>query len=465
MAQTIKFLRKTAVVANYAAALAAAKAQNLEYGVPAVIKFTDGDATKLAFFIGLGGGNVFEAGEYNDLQAVKASLNALVARVGSNEGLTTTAKDTLVAAINEVKAEVAAAVAGGVNNVVAGAGIEVSTPADASTTRKVAAKVATSEPNNILVVDEAKGLFATVSMTYDKATGKLTLTGSNNHKDEVNLVIPSVVKSGRYDSTTNSLILVLNDDSEVTIPAQGLIDEWYVADTETLQLIREEVTDDAQHRSIKLTGKVKVSAESGNQLVAKSDGLFVAAFDASALTNRVAALETTVGNAESGIVKDVADLKTKDTELAAADAQLQRNIDAANTAIANEADRANKAEKAILGEETDTADKATVYGAKAAAKAASDAAAAADAKATQEIADRKAAITTVEGKITAEKERAEGVEATKVDKVEGKSLVDDAEITKLAGVQAGATKNSAGAGIEISPEGVINVVTIDGGEF
>lgn len=462
MAQTIKFLRKTAVVANYAAALAAAKAQNLEYGVPAVIKFTDGDATKLAFFIGLGGGNVFEAGEYNDLQAVKASLNALVTRVGANADLKTTAKDTLVAAINEVKAEVAAAVAGGVNEVKPGAGIAVTSD---GTNRTVAAKVATTETNNILVVDETKGLYATVKMSYDKTTGKLTLAGSNGHKDEVDLIIPSVVKSGRYDAAANALILVLNDGTEVSIPAQGLIDEWFVADTETLQLIREEVTDDDNNRSVKLTGKVKVSAETGNQLVAKSDGLFVAAFDATALTNRVATLENTVGDATSGIVKDVADLKAKDTELAAADAQLQKNIDAANTAISNEADRADKAEKAILGTSEDAATANTVYGAKAAAKAASDAAAAADAKAAQEIADRKAAITTVEGKVTAEADRAKAEEAKKVDKEEGKSLVADTEIAKLAGVQDGATKNSAGAGISIASDGAISVTTIDGGEF
>lgn len=304
--QKIKFLRKTVAAENYAAALAAAKGKNPVYGEPIVVKYADGDATKLAFFIGIdGAGAVYEVGSYETIQAIQTDLTALKGKVGDVANLDTTVKDTLVNAINELKAGLDAATSGGVTSVSPGAGISV----DSSNVNspKVSAKVATAETGNILVVDETKGLYATLDFTYDNVTGNLTLSGSNSFTKTVNLVIPSVVKSGRYESATNELVLVLNDDSEVKIPASGLIDEWTVASTATLELIRDTAAQPAGATVLK--GNVKVSKEEGNQLIAKADGLFVAATDLSAITGRVAALESVVGNESSGLVKKVADLE------------------------------------------------------------------------------------------------------------------------------------------------------------
>lgn len=304
--QKIKFLRKTVAAESYAAALAAAKGKNPVYGEPIVVKYTEGDATKLAFFIGIdGAGAVYEVGSYETMQAIQADLTALKGKVGDVADLDTTAKDTLVNAINELKAGLDAATSGGVTSVSPGAGISVDNTNHNSP--KVSAKVATAETGNILVVDETKGLYATLDFTYEKTTGTLKLTGSNKFSKSVNLVIPSVVKSGRYESATNELVLVLNDDSEVKIPADDLIDEWTVASTATLELIRDTAAQPAGATVLK--GNVKVSAEEGNQLIAKADGLFVAATDLSAITGRVASLESVVGNASSGLVKKVADLE------------------------------------------------------------------------------------------------------------------------------------------------------------
>lgn len=304
--QKIKFLRKTVTAKNYAAALAAAKGKNPVYGEPIVVKYTDGDATKLAFFIGIdGAGAVYEVGNYETMQAIQTALTALQSKVGDVADLNTTAKDTLVAAINELKAGLDAATSAGVTSVTPGAGISV----DGTNVNspKVSAKVATAETGNILVVDEVKGLYATLDFTYDKGTGNLTLSGSNNFSKSVNLVIPSVVKSGRYESETNELVLVLNDDSEVKIPASGLIDEWTVASTATLELIRDAAAQPTGTTVLK--GNVKVSADEGNQLIAKADGLFVAATDLSGITGRVASLEAFIGNADSGLIKQVNDLE------------------------------------------------------------------------------------------------------------------------------------------------------------
>lgn len=304
--QKIKFLRKTVAAENYSAALAAAKGKNPVYGEPIVVKYTEDNATKLAFFIGIdGAGAVYEVGSYETMQAIQTDLTALKGKVGDVADLDTTAKDTLVNAINELKAGLDAATSGGVTSVSAGAGISV----DSSNVNspKVSAKVATAETGNILVVNETKGLYATLDFSYEKTTGVLTLSGSNGFNKKVNLVIPSVVKSGRYEAETNELVLVLNDDSEVKIPASGLIDEWTVASTATLELIRDTAAQPAGETVLK--GNVKVSAEKGNQLIAKADGLFVAATDLSAITGRVASLESVVGNASSGLVKKVADLE------------------------------------------------------------------------------------------------------------------------------------------------------------
>lgn len=309
MAQKIKFLRKSAPVSGYAAAKAAAVAKNPVYGEPIVVKYTESEeepVTKLGFFVGIdGAGAVFEVGSYDNYQEVKTALATLEGKVGDLSGLTTTARNTLVAAINELKAGLDAATSGGVTSVSAGAGISVDSANVNSP--KVSAKVATSESGNILVVDETKGLYATLDFTYEKTTGVLTLSGSNGFNKTVNLVIPSVVKSGSYNAETNELVLVLNDDTEVKIPATGLIDEWTVASTDTLELIRDAAAQPAGATVLK--GNVKVSAEAGNQLIAKSDGLFVAATDLSALTSRVSSLEDIVSNATTGLVKKVTDLE------------------------------------------------------------------------------------------------------------------------------------------------------------
>ena len=403
MSQKIQFARKTAAVASYAAALAAAQGKKPLYGEPVVIKYTSGSETLLALFIGIdGNGLVHEVGSFKDIKNLETVVNNLSTKIGNTESLKTNDKTNLVAAINEVKDGLAEAVAGGVTSVIGGAGINV----DSSNTNtpKVSAKVATSETGNILVVDEAKGLYATLDFTYDSGTQKLTLTGSNGFSKAINLAIPAVVKAGSYDAANNEIVLTFTDDSTVKIPARDLIDEWKVASTATLELIREAAGEG--NIDYVLKGNVKISAESGNTLIAKSDGLYVAATDLSGLTTRVVALENTVGDATKGLVKTVNDH---------------------TTAIAN---------------------------AQSAAEAAASAAATADGKAeaAQTAADNAAsAAATADGKAEAAQAAAEAAQATA-----------DANTETLATIKV---KDVDGTSVVKNGSGVISVNVIDGGEF
>ena len=104
--------------------------------------------------------------------------------------------------------------------------------------------------------------------SYEGETGKLSFTVQGGQKVDINLPKENFVKSGSYDPETKELVLVLQDDSEVRIPAGDLIDNTEFQSTQTVEL-----AVDPEHGTV--TANVKVSSEGGNALVKKSDGLFV----------------------------------------------------------------------------------------------------------------------------------------------------------------------------------------------
>lgn len=466
MSQKIQFLRKTAVVANYAAALAAAKAKKPLYGEPVVIKYTNESETLLALFIGIdGAGLVHEVGSFKDIKSLEAVVNALAEKVGDVNSLGTASKTNLVAAINEVNNKLAQAVAGGVTSVVAGAGVDV----DSSNVNapKVSAKVATSENGNILVVDETKGLYATLDFAYDSGTQKLTLSGSNGFSKVINLAIPAVVKAGAYDAANNEIVLTFTDNSTVKIPARDLIDEWKVASTATLELIREAASDGNVDYVLK--GNVKVSAESGNTLIAKADGLYVAATDLSGLTARVVALENTVGDASKGLVKAVADnaaaaaaaQKTADKAVAAA-ATADGKAVAAQTAADNAQTAADNAQEAAA-----TADGKAVAAQTTANKAVADAATAdGKAVAAQTAADTaQTAAETADSKAVAAQNTANQAASAAATAAVKAAAAQNTANTNAEAIATIKIKDVDGTSIVKNDSGVISVNVIDGGEF
>lgn len=117
--------------------------------------------------------------------------------------------------------------------------------------------------------------------SYEGESGKLSFTVQGGQKIDINLPKENFVKSGRYAPETKELVLVLQDGSEVKIPAGDLIDDTEFQSTQTVEL-----AVDPEHGTV--TANVKVSAEGGNALVKKADGLFVQTPDVSNKIDKVA---------------------------------------------------------------------------------------------------------------------------------------------------------------------------------
>lgn len=88
-------------------------------------------------------------------------------------------------------------------------------------------------PGIIVVDDDIKDLFKEIS--YNASNGILSFTRKNGKIITVDLPLELIVSSGHYDSTTKSIILVLANNDEITIPVSDLVNEYY-ADNTTLEL-------------------------------------------------------------------------------------------------------------------------------------------------------------------------------------------------------------------------------------
>lgn len=87
-----------------------------------------------------------------------------------------------------------------------------------------------------------KSVFESLYLVYDNGTLKLMYKkdaedAGTQLGTTINFPIDNFIKSGRYDGTTESLILVLQDDTEITIPVTALIDAYSGEDTSTIQMI------------------------------------------------------------------------------------------------------------------------------------------------------------------------------------------------------------------------------------
>lgn len=114
----------------------------------------------------------------------------------------------------------------------------------------------------------------TYAPTYDETTRKLTIPIVGSSALEINFAKDTAVTAGKYNKDTNEIWLTLAEDKTyadesklIKIPAQGLIDIYTGKETNTT------TTDVSDTNEISVN--VKVSAESGNSLSIKSDGLYV----------------------------------------------------------------------------------------------------------------------------------------------------------------------------------------------
>lgn len=74
-------------------------------------------------------------------------------------------------------------------------------------------------------------------ISYNDKTATIVFTRHDNTTFTIDLPIEQTVKDGRYDNTTNELVLVLVSGQEIKIPVTGLIDDYDGVDTATIQCI------------------------------------------------------------------------------------------------------------------------------------------------------------------------------------------------------------------------------------
>ena len=110
-----------------------------------------------------------------------------------------------------------------------------------------------------------------VSLSYVADTGALQLLDASGNKigDAINLPQEQFVKSGEYDAGTKKIILYFDAEktNKVEIDATGLVDVYTGDETSSASV--------SVRSDNKITATVKISAESGNALVLKADGLYV----------------------------------------------------------------------------------------------------------------------------------------------------------------------------------------------
>lgn len=174
------------------------------------------------------------------------------------------------------------------------------------------------EAENTVAID---GFVTNASYAGD--TGILSFAVQGGETININLPKDNFVQSGEYDNDTQEIVLTLVDGSEVKIPAGDLVDVYTFESTNTIEMIETEGT---------VKANVKVSSEAGNQLVAKDNGLYVAATDVSGKLDKVTgerADEIIVAKADgtvkvsglkagSGTLSETSDANTLATEAAVA---------------------------------------------------------------------------------------------------------------------------------------------------
>ena len=117
------------------------------------------------------------------------------------------------------------------------------------------------------------------SPTYDSATRKITIPIVGGTALEINLGKDLVVSSGTYNTTTKAIDLTLTSGNVISIPVGELVDVYTGAQTSSA------TTTVSSGKEISVV--IRTSAVAGNQVVVKSDGLYVSATDVSGKLDKV----------------------------------------------------------------------------------------------------------------------------------------------------------------------------------
>lgn len=153
---------------------------------------------------------------------------------------------------------------------------------DATSPNTVKASVKISNaPNNLLSLsNEAEGLFANVSLSYNAATNTLSVIGSDGHSSisDVKLGVGSIVDSITYDSEKKALVIEYTDSTgaphSTEASVEDLFNEW-VPDSDANNVAIELRKQHNVGENDVLTAKVLVSADDDNIVKIKNNKLYV----------------------------------------------------------------------------------------------------------------------------------------------------------------------------------------------
>lgn len=131
--------------------------------------------------------------------------------------------------------------------------------------------VNTSELNNDSKYQTDADVAETIiGANLNVASGIITLTRKNGTTFTIDLPTEKIIKSGYYDSTSEEIVLVLADDSEIRFNASQLIDEYY-ADNVTLEQYTD--TTDGNKKKFRLTTSYKNKIDGSEQTSNKTSSV------------------------------------------------------------------------------------------------------------------------------------------------------------------------------------------------
>lgn len=220
---------------------------------------------------------------------------------------------------------------------------------------------ATTSDNKVNIITlNTDGIFATVDLTYDDTTNRLTFKTTNGEK-QIALTSNSIIDKIYYDSDREAIIIEYTVNGQrmpdVVVPVRGLINEIDVRDTNTINLTKTIAPSGSTSPDI-ITADVIVSDANDNILEVTQGGLYASGSQIEDNKNNISSLQTRVLVAEEQINAISSNLTEESENRVAADTLLgseinaereraERSETALQTAIENESTRAQSVETTL----------------------------------------------------------------------------------------------------------------------
>ena len=141
-------------------------------------------------------------------------------------------------------------------------------------TSEVKIKSLAGTENANIIKSDANGIYATVTLTYDKAANKLTFNDGNGDK-ELELNNFGILQDAFYESATKSIVLIVKKDDETTerisFPVADLVNVWDVQNNPQSPIVLTKATGE---NGDTLSANVSILNNSKNLLTIDNGSLF-----------------------------------------------------------------------------------------------------------------------------------------------------------------------------------------------